>query len=234
MSGNYVGLVKMRFVGKPDGVLMRGAPGSPYEHGKIYSVPAKFSQWKFWEVVENPPEIKAPEAGKEDSVFKDEVFIPPMEVTSSVAPTPILSSSLQVGDVTQSTPETKLDMLPIVVQEGLEDNKAYVIAPPTSPMEPPQIIPIVNLEKVTTPTELVVTQETHDDKPAEVKENAVMETPKENVIIADFTGLGEDNPDDEDLDALPPDLAAEMRSLGEELPGEQVIQKRRGRKPKVN
>lgn len=190
MSGQFIGLVKMRFIGKPDGVLMKGAPGYPYEHGKIYSVPAKYSQWKFWEFVESPPEIRAPEPKKEDSVFKDEIFLPPSEIqaasilppnetTSSIAPTPVINLTLQVGEVTQSTPEPK----------------------------------------ATTPEESAVTQEVpHDDKPVQVKESVVMES------LTD---------DDDDNNEMPPELIAEMRSLGEELPGEQPPQRRRGRKPRV-
>ena len=66
----------MRFVGKPNGVFMKGAPGS-YEQGKIYEVPFHYSQWKFWELVEPPPELKVPDASKEDSVFSGEAIVPP-------------------------------------------------------------------------------------------------------------------------------------------------------------
>ena len=165
---------------------MKGAY-SNYVHGQIYSVPADYAQWKFWVVVENPPEIKAPEASKEDSVFGDEVFIPPTENTSSIAPTPIL---------TVSTPEPE----------------------------------------VTTKQESVVTHgATHDDKPIQDEGEVVMYSIPVNLSMEDkkdkmipLTEEG-DEPDEE----MPPELVAEMKSLGEELPGEQPLQKRRGRKKKV-
>ena len=76
-------VVKMRFVGKPDGVLMKHAPGN-YEHGKIYPQPFKMSQYKFWELIDRPPEIIAPPLTEEDDVFGESMFVP--EETTVSAP----------------------------------------------------------------------------------------------------------------------------------------------------
>jgi len=69
------GLFKMRFIGKPNGVFMRGAPGN-YTQNQIYDQPYHMSRFKFWELVEEIPVLVAPELEEGDSVFEEAVFIP--------------------------------------------------------------------------------------------------------------------------------------------------------------
>ena len=82
------GLYWMKFVGRPDGVLMKHAPGN-FIHGEKYKVPYNHAQWKFWELLEEAPVLVAPEPSEEDSVFEEDVFIPEeepaMEITSSLS-----------------------------------------------------------------------------------------------------------------------------------------------------
>lgn len=80
ITGNF----KMRFVGKPDGKLMKGAPGN-YEHGKVYVVPYHYSTFKFWELIEHPPELKVPDPSEDESVFES-TFLPPEEIPVEEVP----------------------------------------------------------------------------------------------------------------------------------------------------
>lgn len=75
-QGNY----KMRFICDKNGRLLKGAPGN-YECGKVYMQPYRMSKFKFWELIEEPPELKIPAMSEEDSVYSDAeaVFIPPEE-----------------------------------------------------------------------------------------------------------------------------------------------------------
>jgi len=66
------GLVKMRFIGKPDGVLMKNAPGN-YEQGSVHMKSIGKAKLKFWEPLEKLPEIVAPPLTVEDDAY---MFIP--------------------------------------------------------------------------------------------------------------------------------------------------------------
>lgn len=68
--------MKARFIGKPSGVYMKGAPCN-YTHGAVYTIPLKFAQFKYWEILDPPPVLKVPAASVEDSVFENQVFVPP-------------------------------------------------------------------------------------------------------------------------------------------------------------
>lgn len=74
ITGNF----KMRFIGKPGGKLMKGAPGN-YEHGKEYVVPYSWSKFNFWELLEPIPEVKIPEPTEKDSVYEGGYFPPEKE-----------------------------------------------------------------------------------------------------------------------------------------------------------
>lgn len=69
------GFYKMRFIGKPDGVLMKRAPGN-YIHGQIYQQPYHMCKFPYWELVEEAPTLVAPPPDDGDSVFEETVFIP--------------------------------------------------------------------------------------------------------------------------------------------------------------
>ena len=68
IEGNF----KMRFVGRPDGKLMKGAPGN-YIHGQTYMQPYKMSQFPFWELVDEVPEIQVPD---EEESFEEAYYVP--------------------------------------------------------------------------------------------------------------------------------------------------------------
>ncbi len=176
VSGAFVGRVKMRFVGKPNGILMKGAPGAPYQHGVVYDVPAKFGQWKFWEPVESPPEIRAPEAKREDSVFGDEVFIPPEAFQTSTEPVPVVTPSIQVGELTESKPE--------VVEDKPESKDELLSELKVEEKQPEPSI--------------------EEDENSEEKEL-----------------------DESDPDYLPPEMRAELESLGDGIVGEQPKTRRK-------
>ena len=69
------GFFWMKFVGKPNGKLMKGAPGN-YVHGKTYKQPYGMSRYPFWQLVEEPAALTVPDASGRDSVFEDMVFVP--------------------------------------------------------------------------------------------------------------------------------------------------------------
>lgn len=56
----------MKFIGKPGGKLMKGAPGYPYIHGQIYEVPWSYRQDAFWEPLEPIPQLKVPPPTEEE------------------------------------------------------------------------------------------------------------------------------------------------------------------------
>lgn len=78
MSADETRKVKMRFKCTPEGKLLKGAPGN-YTCGEVYMMPYRLSRFKFWELIEKPPELHVPPMSGEDSVFSDEesVFVPP-------------------------------------------------------------------------------------------------------------------------------------------------------------
>ena len=109
ISGNF----KMRFVGKPDGKLMKGAPGN-YEHGKVYMCPYSWSHFKFWELLEAPPELKVPQASEPDSVY-EEVYFPPEE--DEPVPEP------ETEEPTEEKVETEpREMVHVITEKGYEKN----------------------------------------------------------------------------------------------------------------
>ena len=67
VTGNYW----MKFIGKPNGKLMKNAPGN-FIHGKKYKVPYGHSKFAFWQMLEEEPVLKIVEDDG-DSVFDDEV-----------------------------------------------------------------------------------------------------------------------------------------------------------------
>ena len=68
--------LKMRFVGyKEDGKLMKGAPAG-YKQGEVRLMPYRHSKFKFWELMEAVPELKVLEAGKDDIVYDDAIYVP--------------------------------------------------------------------------------------------------------------------------------------------------------------
>lgn len=75
-QGNF----KMRYIGRPNGKLMKGSPGN-YIHEKIYNVPFRYSKFAFWELLEPVPKLNAPDATSKDSVYEEEenIYVPAEE-----------------------------------------------------------------------------------------------------------------------------------------------------------
>jgi len=69
------GRFNMRFIGKPDGVLMKHAPGN-YKHGQVSKQPYKMSKFPYWELIDPKPTFTAPELSDVDDVFEEAVFVP--------------------------------------------------------------------------------------------------------------------------------------------------------------
>ena len=65
----------MRFVGRPNKILMKGAPGN-FNQGEVYQMSFNNSKQKFWELIEEPPVLKAPELKESDSVYEEPVYVP--------------------------------------------------------------------------------------------------------------------------------------------------------------
>ena len=63
----------MRFVGKPNGKLLRGAPGN-YIHGQVYQMSFNNSKFKFWELVEEEPVLTVPE--DTESIYEEPIYVP--------------------------------------------------------------------------------------------------------------------------------------------------------------
>jgi len=74
----------MRFIGKPNGKLLRGAPGN-YNHGQIYKMSYNNCKFAFWELVEPIPELKVPDAGEGDSIYDESIYTPE-EISEHVEP----------------------------------------------------------------------------------------------------------------------------------------------------
>lgn len=89
ITGNYW----MKFIGRPNGKLMKHAPGN-FIHGKKYKVPYGHSKWPFWELLEKPPVLKVE---KETESFEEAYYIPEEELT-----------------VTESTPLEEITITPSV------------------------------------------------------------------------------------------------------------------------
>jgi len=62
------GLFEMKFIGKPGGKLMKGAPGN-YEHGVVYNLPFRHSRRPYWVLLEPVPEFTVPEITEGDDIF---------------------------------------------------------------------------------------------------------------------------------------------------------------------
>lgn len=74
-------MVKLRFIGKPGGRLMKGAPGN-YMQGQIVTGPADRAKYfpKIWQLAEDMPELIIPKATEVESVFDPDL---PDEVDDS-------------------------------------------------------------------------------------------------------------------------------------------------------
>lgn len=83
ITGNF----PMKFIGRPEGKLMKGAPGN-YIHGQTYNVPYYWSEWAFWELIGEKPTVKVPESTEGDDVY--EAYLPPSDDEPTPPPTPVI------------------------------------------------------------------------------------------------------------------------------------------------
>lgn len=80
---------KMKYVGRPNGVLLKGSPGN-YTQNAIYSLPYSYSLTPYFELLDPPPVLKVPPAKVEESVFESSIFVPPeLDDLDVVATTPV-------------------------------------------------------------------------------------------------------------------------------------------------
>ena len=125
------GLFKMKFIGKPNGVFMKGAPGN-YVHGETYNQPWGNGNYPYWELMEEAPVLKAPEPSESDNVFSDEeIFVAPEE---EPIPQPVSEIMVEapLKEETVYAPEISVEPVqPIIHDEdvNLDPNKGATIEP---------------------------------------------------------------------------------------------------------
>lgn len=86
----------MKFVGKPNGKFLKGAPGN-FTHGEIYTVPYRHSKTAYWELIEEIPELTVPDIDEE---LEESYYIPEDEPTIENT----ISAILEGVDVNPNTP----------------------------------------------------------------------------------------------------------------------------------
>lgn len=89
ITGNF----KMKFIGRPEGKLMKGAPGN-YTHGETYNVPYHWSEWPYWELVGEKPTVQVPDAGEGDTIFETPPIVPEEKTPPS---TPMIGLTTEEG-----------------------------------------------------------------------------------------------------------------------------------------
>jgi hypothetical protein len=101
MNMGITGNFRMKFIGKPEGKLMKNAPGN-FEHGKEYVVPYGHSKFPFWEMLEPEPKLVVPE---DTDSFEEAYFVPDDSATVEVEEWSYTVSEPPVEEVTMSEPE---------------------------------------------------------------------------------------------------------------------------------
>ena len=125
MNMGITGNFKMRFIGRPEGKLMKNAPGN-FEHGKIYVVPYGHSKFKFWEMIDPEPKLVVPESTesfeeafyvpKDEELFEDTTYVPseleedPWSYTTSE---PIVEEIRVPEPVVEEVPEPVVEVAPV-------------------------------------------------------------------------------------------------------------------------
>ncbi len=72
MNMGITGNFRMKFIGKPNGVFMKNAPGN-FKHGETYVVPYGHSKFPYWEMIDPEPKLVVPE---DTDSFEDAYFVP--------------------------------------------------------------------------------------------------------------------------------------------------------------
>lgn len=138
-QGNY----PMKFIGKPEGILMKGAPGN-YIHGKVYHVPYSYSRRPFWELLADPPTLKVDEPTSKDSVYDEPVYVPSDTAEISITP----SAPLQDDEV-NINPDTGASIEPYM-SYNVKSGEFKEYTPKTIPpeLEPkPEVDEVVDLDR---------------------------------------------------------------------------------------
>lgn len=90
-------LYKMRFVGyDKDGKLKRTAPG--FKKNEVRMLPIEYALDFWWELVDAIPDLVIPEAKYEDSVFVEEVFVPPEDKEKLILPIEVTAETVNEID----------------------------------------------------------------------------------------------------------------------------------------
>ena len=134
-------MVKLRFIGKPGGKLVKGAPGN-YAQGQIVTGPSDRAKYfpKIWQLAQKMPKLVIPKASEIDSVFEamvpGEVEVIEAPVASSkefnlLDPNRSSTRSFRLKGATSTDPEedamTVSEAMPTV--EALESStKAQLMA----------------------------------------------------------------------------------------------------------
>jgi hypothetical protein len=106
------GTFRMRFICDPNGRLLKGAPGN-YKCGEVYMQPFHLSKFSYWELVEDKPVLKIPEATQSDSVFEETIFVPDDDAASvemSTPPTEVAGVNVDPDAPALIEPYMRLDL----------------------------------------------------------------------------------------------------------------------------
>ena len=125
-------IVKLRFIGRPEGgKLVKGSPGN-YKQGEITSGPLIWAKVfpNVWELVEPTPELRVPDMVKGDSVFEDAIFVPDDDGGESEAvffPEPQMPKTKDAGITLSGSAETELDAHTREVIAGYKKQGLYLL-----------------------------------------------------------------------------------------------------------
>ncbi len=140
MNMGITGNFKMRFIGRPEGKLMKNAPGN-FEHGKIYVVPYGHSKFAFWELIDKPPVLKVPASTetfeeafyvpKDEELFENTTYVPseleedPWNYTTSDEVVEVTVSEPEVEEVPETVVKVLTPSAPVDTRaERVIDNSA--------------------------------------------------------------------------------------------------------------
>lgn len=127
----------MRFICDPNGRLLKGAPGN-FKCGGTYMQPFHLSKFPYWELVEEKPTLKIPDASKSDSVFEETIFVPDDEVAPVemyTPPTEVAGVDVDPESPAQIEPYMKLNLNTGKLSAVTEEPK---VEPQIESVEPPK------------------------------------------------------------------------------------------------
>lgn len=156
----------MKFVGRPQGKLMKGAPGN-YVQNQIYRIPFRHSKFDFWELVEKTPELVVPEMVLEESVFEsvpEEVVV---EESSFEEPFFIAEPEVETTEEKEEEKAKPAESPATVTYRGrqlfMEDEKPKVVESPEEAVESEIPLEDIDEEVVEEVPENIDTTSVEDD-----------------------------------------------------------------------